>query len=150
MQIKDITANKGNIDIIAKVIALEQPRSFNKFGKEGKVCNAKLQDESGEIKLTLWNEDISTINLGDTVHIDNGWCSEYKGEKQLSTGKLGKIEVVEKSQIPPTVFTNDEQMLKSSKKMQKGGDDDEDGDGDSSDEGTEEEQASVDEEEYIE
>ena len=151
MQIKDIEANKGNIDIVAKVVAREQPRSFNKFGKEGKVCNIKIQDDSGEIKVTLWNDDTQAVTVGDTIHLANGWCSEYKGEKQLSTGKFGKIEIVEKAAAAaatatPVVFTNDERMLKSSKKLQSGDDEDE-GD-DSTSEDTEEER--ITDEELIE
>ncbi|MFH1275614.1 MAG: OB-fold nucleic acid binding domain-containing protein [Candidatus Woesearchaeota archaeon] len=113
MEIKDIKANAGNIDIVAKVTEKESPREFEKFGKTGKVCNAKLKDGSGEVKLTLWNEDVDKVNVGDKIHLQNGWCSEYKGEKQLSSGKFGKIEIVEKStgMQPGEVLTNDPSML---------------------------------------
>ena len=94
MEIKDIKANSGNIEVVADIIAKDQPRTFEKFGKSGSVCNAKIKDDSGEIKLTLWNDDIAKVNVGDKISLQNGWCSEYKEEKQLSTGKFGKIEVV--------------------------------------------------------
>ena len=125
MDIKDIKSNQGNIDIVADVMTKEEPRSFEKFGKVGKVCNAKLKDTTGEIKLTLWNDDIENVNEGDRVHLQNGWCSEFKGEKQLSTGKFGKIEVVsgsapkmsakqskvEKAEKPKTFVSNDPDMF---------------------------------------
>lgn len=109
MEIKDIEANKGNVDIVAEVVSKDEPREFEKFGKKGSVCNAKLKDDSGEVKLTLWNDDISDVEVGDKIHLQNGWCSEYQGEKQISAGKFGKIEVVEKGQT--AVFTNDPKML---------------------------------------
>lgn len=96
MEIKDLIANTGNVDLVAEVVSKEDERTFEKFGKSGRVCNAKLKDNSGEIKLTLWNDDIDQIKVGDKIHLQNGWCSEYKGEKQLSSGKFGKIEVVKK------------------------------------------------------
>ncbi|MBU0456909.1 MAG: hypothetical protein ABH824_05790 [Nanoarchaeota archaeon] len=114
MEIKDIQANQGNIDIVAEVIEKEDSRSFEKFGKVGKVCNSKIKDPSGNIKLTLWNEDIDKINVGDKIHLQNGWCSEFKGEKQISTGKFGKIEVLEKTERKSddkTVYTNDPNIL---------------------------------------
>ncbi len=113
MEIKDIKANSGNIDLIIKVVEKESPRTFEKFGKKGRVCNAKVKDQSGEIKLTLWNDDIDKVTVGDKIHLQNGWCSEFKGEKQLSTGKFGKIEIMEKSagQDPKEVFTNDPGVL---------------------------------------
>ena len=84
MEIKDVQANQGNIDIVAEVISKEEPRTFEKFGKTGRVCKAQIRDGSGEIKLTLWNDDVDRINVGDKIHLQNGWCSEYQGEKQLT------------------------------------------------------------------
>ena len=110
MEIKDINANQGNIDIVAELVSKDEPRTFEKFGKSGRVCNAILKDATGEVKLTLWNDDIDTVNVGDKVHIQNGWCSEYKGEKQLSSGKFGKVEVVEQAGSRD-VMTNDPGML---------------------------------------
>lgn len=109
MEIKDVQANQGNIDIVAEIAEKEEPRSFEKFGKTGRVCNAKLKDASGEIKLTLWNEDIDKVNVGDKIHLQNGWCSEYKGERQLSSGKFGKLELVEQAQTE--TLTNDPEIL---------------------------------------
>ena len=65
-----------------------------KFGKPGRVCNAKVKDDSGEITLTLWNDDIDRVKIGDKVHIINGYVSEWQGEPQLTTGRFGKLEVV--------------------------------------------------------
>jgi len=125
MEIKDLTANTGNVDLVAEVVSKEDERTFEKFGKSGRVCNAKLKDNSGEIKLTLWNDDIDQIKVGDKIHLQNGWCSEYKGEKQLSSGKFGKIEVVKKvipqkkglqkedsvEDAPQEIMTNDPDIL---------------------------------------
>ena len=95
MKIKEIQANQGNIAFEAEVISLQEPRSFNKFGKEGRVCNAVIADASGEITLTLWNDDIDKVKAGDKIKLENGWCSEYKDQKQVSAGKFGKLEVIE-------------------------------------------------------
>ena len=50
-------------------------------------------DDSGEIKLSLWNDEIAKFNIGDKIKITNGYVSEFNGEKQLSAGKYGKIEL---------------------------------------------------------
>ncbi len=113
MEIKDIQANQGGVDIVAEVVEKEEPRSFEKFGKTGQVCSAKLKDGSGEVKMTLWNEDIEKVKVGDKIHLEKGWCSEYQGEKQVSAGKFGKIEVVENPtpSDDKTVYTNDPSLL---------------------------------------
>ena len=95
MAIKDLQAGQGKIDMIVEVVTIDTPRTFDKFGKSGKVANAKIKDESGEITMTLWNEQCDTVKPGMKVHIINGYVSEYKGEKQIGTGKFGRLEVVE-------------------------------------------------------
>lgn len=119
MEIKDIRPQQGNIDLVLEVVDKDEPRMFEKFGKQGQVCNAKVKDETGEISLTLWNDDIDRINVGDKIHLQNGWCSEFRGEKQLSAGKFGKIEVIEQGQ--KEVFTNSPEMLQGALPQADGG-----------------------------
>ena len=96
MPIADLQVRQGKIDLEFEIVEKEEPRTFEKFGKTGKVCNAVAKDDSGTVKLTLWNDDCDNVNVGDKVHIINGYVGEWQGEKQLSTGKFGKLEVVEK------------------------------------------------------
>lgn len=98
MAIKDLQARQGNVELTAEVIDISEPREFSKFGRTGKVANAKIKDETGTIKLTLWNEQADIIKKGDKVHITNGWVGEYQGELQLSTGKFGKLEILGKEE----------------------------------------------------
>ncbi|MCX6708128.1 MAG: SOSS complex subunit B family protein [Candidatus Woesearchaeota archaeon] len=95
MEVKDLQAGQGKIDMIVEIVSIEEPRTFEKFGKSGKVANAKAKDASGEITMTLWNEQVDTVKPGMKVHIINGYISEFKGEKQLGTGKFGKLEIVQ-------------------------------------------------------
>ena len=97
MEIKDVQANTGNLDLVLVVTEKDEPRNFEKFGKTGRVCNTKVKDDTGEMKLTLWNEDVDKVKVGDKIHLKNGWCSEFRDEKQLSSGKFGEIEVIEPS-----------------------------------------------------
>ena len=98
MAIKDLQPRQGNVDLILEIVEKSDVREFSKFGKSGRVCNAVAKDETGQIKLTLWNEQIDQINEGDKVHITNGYVGEYQGELQLSTGKFGQLEVLQKGQ----------------------------------------------------
>ena len=97
MQIKDLKPKQGNVDITIDVVDVGDVREFNKFGKPGKVANAVAKDETGDIKLTLWNEDIDKVKAGDKIHLTNGYVNEWQGEMQLTTGRMGKLEVVGKA-----------------------------------------------------
>ena len=109
MAIVDLKPRQGNVDLVVEVIEKEDAREFNKFGKTGKVCNAVVQDETGKVKLTLWNDDCDKVNIGDKVHIINGWVGEYQGEMQLTTGKFGKMEIVGKAEGVPAPKKQEEE-----------------------------------------
>ena len=101
MQVKDLQARMGKVDITITILDKGSVREFEKFGKQGRVCTATAEDETGKINLTLWNDDIDKINAGDKVQIKNGYVGEYQGELQLSTGKFGQLEVLEKGSEQP-------------------------------------------------
>jgi replication factor A1 len=98
MEIKDLQPKQGSVEVVGEVIEKGDIREFEKFGKSGRVCNAKIKDASGEIKLSLWNEQIDQVNVGDTVKITNGYVNEWQGELQLTTGKFGNLEIVGKAE----------------------------------------------------
>ncbi|MBW2987015.1 DNA-binding protein [Candidatus Woesearchaeota archaeon] len=95
MKINELQPKQGKVEIEVEITAKEEPREFTKFGAVGKVCNCKAKDETGEINLTLWNDQIDMVEVGDKVKISNGYVNEYQGEMQLTTGKFGKLEKVE-------------------------------------------------------
>jgi replication factor A1 len=97
MAIKDLKIRQGNVDIVVDVVDVGETREFEKFGRAGRVATAIVKDETGDIKLTLWNEQIDNVKSGDKIHITNGYVSEWQGEPQLTTGKMGKMEVVGES-----------------------------------------------------
>ena len=95
MKISELRTGQGSVNIEAEVIEISEAREFQKYGRTLRVATATIKDDSGTIKLSLWNADIERVKKGDTVKITNGYASEFQGEKQLTTGKFGKLEVLE-------------------------------------------------------
>lgn len=94
MNIEELKAGQGKVDIEVEVVDISDVRTFSKFGKDGRVATAKVKDESGEIDLTLWNENIDGVSVGDKLKIENGYVSEFQGNTQLTAGKYGTLSVV--------------------------------------------------------
>lgn len=94
MKISELKSGEGKVSIEAEVKSVDEPRVFNKFGRDLKLANAVVFDESGEIKLTLWNDDVAKVTIGKKIKITNGFVNEFQGEKQLTAGKFGKLEVI--------------------------------------------------------
>jgi replication factor A1 len=59
-----------------------------------RVADALIADETGSIKLTLWNEQIDRVSVDDAVKVENGYVTSFRGEIQLNAGKYGKLTVV--------------------------------------------------------
>ena len=86
---------RNKIDIEGTVERKGEPRTVNKRdGGSIDVCDAFLVDESGEIKLTLWGDDIPKVENGSKVKITNGYTNTFKGEVAVTKGKYGQLEVV--------------------------------------------------------
>ena len=86
-----------NASIEGEIISIEQSREVRtKFGKLIRVANATVQDDSGQIIVTLWDKDIDRVSIGDKIKIENGWVSDFKGNLQITAGKNGKLEIIPK------------------------------------------------------
>lgn len=92
--IADLEVHQKNVNIEGKVIEVGTVREFVKFGKPGKVCNAVVEDDTAKVQLTLWNDQIGQIKVGDKIRIQNGYVNEWQGEKQITTGRAGTLEVL--------------------------------------------------------
>ncbi len=95
MEVKDLKPNTS-IDVLeVEVIDVEESREFTSFRGSGKVTTARVKDKTGEVKLTLWNDEINLATPGSKLKIENGWAKDYRGELQIGSGKFGKIIVEE-------------------------------------------------------
>jgi len=83
------------VDVTANVIEKSSTREVRSRYKDETyhVADAVVSDGTGTIKLTLWNEQIDQVNVNDTVKIENGYVTSFKGEIQLNVGKYGKLTV---------------------------------------------------------
>lgn len=96
MKVTDLKRGSKVDEIELKIISKAEPREYtSRLGDVGRVCNAVGEDETGKIKVVLWNEDIDKVNANSKIRIVNGWVSEWQKELQVSAGKFGSLEVLE-------------------------------------------------------
>ncbi len=92
--ISDLKGDSKNVSVVAKVVEKREPREVNtRFGKKH-VADVVIEDETGNIVLTLWEDEISKVKEGDTIKIENGYVTTWDGTMQLNVGKFGKIKVL--------------------------------------------------------
>jgi len=92
LKIKDLSIGSARVKVEGKVVNKSEPKTVKLWdGRDANVADAVLEDESGSIILTLWNDQIDMVKVGDKVQIINGYVSNFKKEKRLNLGRYGKI-----------------------------------------------------------
>ena len=77
----------------ATVARVENVREVEaRQGGTQRVRNATLTDDTGEISLVLWGNEVELVAEGEKVRIVDGWVKEYKGRPQISLGRTGRLE----------------------------------------------------------
>ncbi len=95
VKISDIKDGDSEVNVEGEVTEKSYAREVrSRYGRVLMVADATLKDETGKIVLTLWNEQVRQVMVGDKVKIENGYAKSFRNVLQLSTGKNGKITVI--------------------------------------------------------
>lgn len=94
--IAEISEQSRKLDVEGTITSVGDPRTVNlRAGGTANVADAVISDNTGEIKLSLWNDQIEQVRTGSKIRIENGYTTTFKGEKQLNIGKYGKLTIIE-------------------------------------------------------
>ena len=100
MKIKDVNSKVKWVNLKAKVI--KKPLAsivYSRFDHNPLgLSTSTISDETGSIKMPLWNNQINMVSIGDTIQIDKGRVKTFKGELQVSVGKAGNLKVIKHKQ----------------------------------------------------
>jgi replication factor A1 len=94
LHVKDLRNGMKGVNLKAVVLEIAGPVPVvTRFGTYASVANAVVSDDTGKIKLCLWNDQIGSLSVGDAVQIENARISTFKGERQLRIGKNSVLRV---------------------------------------------------------
>jgi replication factor A1 len=94
MKITELRPGMKRVEIEAKVLNISETREVTtRAGEQSRVATADVTDDSGTVKLTLWNEQIDQVKVNSNVKIENGYVTSFRGETQLNVGRYGKLTV---------------------------------------------------------
>lgn len=75
-----------------KVLEVSESRQMvTSAGVEHEILELNVGDKSGSIKLVLWDEKIIPLKVGDTVKIENGFVTSFRGAWRINVGRYGNI-----------------------------------------------------------
>ncbi len=108
VKIKYLKPDIREVDVLARVTHVGDMREFKrKTGDAGKLCTLLLKDETGTVRLNLWDDNTALsdqIKPGDIVLVERAYTRERFEETNLNLGKRGTLtvnpEVAEAEKLP--------------------------------------------------
>ncbi len=93
-QLKD---GMQNVDLLVRAMQVFSPKEFEKNGKRGKLCNLVVADSTGEVRLTVWHDDVKKLSeqgvqRGTVLMLRNCYVKEFNEKPQLSLSFKGSFE----------------------------------------------------------
>lgn len=96
MNIRDLKDGMRRIDVEGEVTEISEVRPVNlRTGGQARVADAVIRDETGSIKLSLWDDQIEAVKVGSKIKVENGYTNSFRGEVRVNVGRYGRLEVLE-------------------------------------------------------
>jgi replication factor A1 len=97
LKIEEVPKGAHAVSIVGKVIDFWGVREYNKGGRKGRVANFLMGDETGTIRVVVWDEPVidklSSLKEGDIVRIRNAYSRENRGYMELHMGSRSEIDI---------------------------------------------------------
>ena len=94
-RVENLIANRpiGRIELL--VLRRYPRRTVMSKGWTGSIAAACGRDETGLVGIVLWGNQVDRVRTGDIIAIQGGWCRYSHGQKVVSTGRTGRLTILE-------------------------------------------------------
>jgi len=96
-----LTMGQSDVNVRGIVLETDSIRTFDRDdGSEGKVSNLLLGDETGRVRVTMWDDraDRATeLEPGTAVEVVDGYVREREGDLELHVGDHGAIDEIDET-----------------------------------------------------
>ena len=112
-RVEDLALGASDVDLVGQVLDTDSIRTFDRDdGSEGRVANLTLGDETGRVRVTLWDGKADLADefaAGEVVEVGDGYVRERDGDLELHVGDRGTVERVDEDveYVPETTDIDD-------------------------------------------
>ena len=96
-----LTLGQSDVTVRGLVLGTDELRTFDRDdGSEGRVANLTIGDETGRIRVTLWDERAERaeeLDAGTAVEVVDGYVRERDGALELHVGDRGAVDEIDES-----------------------------------------------------
>ena len=98
-QVADLSMGRSDVTLRGQVLDTEPIRTFDRDdGTEGRVANLVLGDETGRLRVTLWDDkaDLAEeFDARESVEVVDGYVRERDGDLELHVGRQGTVDRID-------------------------------------------------------
>jgi ssDNA-binding replication factor A large subunit len=105
-RIEDVSLSSRSVNLVAQVKYIGNMTTFSrKDGGEGRVASLELGDETGRIRLALWDEKTEilkedALSVGCVVQIVKAYVREgLRNSLEMNLGKMGMIRILDDHEV---------------------------------------------------
>jgi replication factor A1 len=95
-RVEDLALGLSDVNLRGRILDTDSVRTFSRDdGSEGRVANLVLGDETGRVRVTLWDQkaDLADeFDPGQSVEVVDGYVRERDGDLELHVGDRGAVE----------------------------------------------------------
>lgn len=93
MKIGEIQNGASDVSIEGTVVEVGEPREVRtRFGPK-RVADAIIEDDTGRIKLSLWEDNIDKVKQGQKITLAGCYVTEWNGTLQLNMTRQATMEL---------------------------------------------------------
>lgn len=90
-KIKDLPHHEKNILNVVVESKGEVKEAVLKDGSKHSVCDCLISDSTGKVMLSLWNNKIDTVEVGDKLELCDVELTEFNGQTRIKIGLKGSM-----------------------------------------------------------
>jgi hypothetical protein len=96
-KIGNLRTGMSSVNVAGRVSNIGTMREFNRRdGGTGKVVSVLLEDETGTVRLSLWDDDVKMVDdmePSTIIAVENGYTRLSLGDVGLNVGQNGKLQI---------------------------------------------------------
>ncbi len=93
--VEELDAEGDDVEITGRIAELPTPRAVSTRYGQKRIVTVVFEDDTGQVDLTLWEEEIDAIEEGAEVQIEGAYVREWADDIQLNISRDGSIERID-------------------------------------------------------
>ncbi len=117
LKIKNLIPGMNSVNITGKVLSINGVKEFKTSKREGKLASLLIGDETGTIKVVLWDINLikeienNSVKENDIIKIKNAYSRDNNGFLELHMGNKSQLSINPAGEIIKEVSTQTQRRL---------------------------------------